>query len=312
MIKKARPNIKNNSLHAYLISLRKMNKDKEIKSLDYLTDYDDIITFLKKFRLPTKRNYITAILVALKACDNDDYAEAAEEYRLHLAELNSEYNKIIESHKKSKTQTENWVTTADQKKGLKLLRKDIRDREMLEKDTLNKKEMDLLQQYLVVALFTLHPPTRLDYGDMEVIRCKKDMKEDKNYLLITGRNKKQFIIQNHKTAKFHGALEKRVEPELNSIINIWLKYNKSSHFLIDSKGDGMNQNQLSKYISKSFSFTGKNMTLNLLRHVVDTERICGTGSTAQQSQRLEEHKKNKQLARDMMHSVKMQLDYCKI
>ena len=87
LIKSDRPDIKSNSLKAYLISLKKMNQNKPIENLTFLKDYDKIIEFLGKFKLPTKRNYISSILVVLRAYNKSSYDDVHQKYRDYLTTL---------------------------------------------------------------------------------------------------------------------------------------------------------------------------------------------------------------------------------
>ena len=301
LIKADRPDIKPNSLNAYLISLRKMNDNKEIESLDYLKNYDNIIEFLGKFKLPTKRNYISSILVVLRAYNKKSYDEVLQKYREYLTGLNTEYNSVINTHQKDMKQQENWATLSELKKGLRIYQNQIRDLDLLNKDKLNTKQMNIIQAYLVVALYTLQPPVRLNYADMKIITDPKDIADGKNYLLNKSRNKKSFIFQDYKTSGKHGKIDQPISKELNTIINKWLKVNKTNNFLIDQKGHALNSNQLGKFISKAFGFTGKKITLNLLRHIYISENID-----------LEAIKKAKVLAKSMHHSSDMQTLYAKV
>ena len=301
LIRKDRPDIKDNSIRSYLISLRKMNNNQALTDLKFLKNYKKIVEFLDKFALSTKRNYISSILVILKGYNKKSYDDVLEKYKKLLSELNDEYNKKIDSHEKSHKQKENWMPLSELKKGLKIFKKEIKEREIKDKAKPSKKDMEILQQYVVVALYTLHAPVRLNYANMKIINSAKDIKPNINYLLITGRNKKQFIFQEYKTSKHGGRKDIPVKKELNSVINMWLKYNKSSYLLLDSKDEPMNPNALGKYITKSFSFTGKKVTLNLLRHIYISSNID-----------LEAIKKSQQMSEDMMHSQAMQEDYAKI
>lgn len=301
LIRADRPDIKDNSLRAYLISLRKMNDNKALENLTFLKDYDKIIEFLEKFKLPTKRNYISAILVVLRAYNKRSYDEVLQKYRDYLTALNEQYNNEVYTHKKNLTQKENWTDLKSLKKGLRLYQNKIRDLDLFKKDKLNSKQLNIIQQYLVVALYTLQPPVRLNYSDMKIIKNEDEIKEGKNYLLNKSRNKKQFIFQDYKTSKKHGKITQPINKELNTIINKWLKVNKTDNFLIDQKGNSMNANQLGKFITKAFDFTGKKITLNLLRHIYISENID-----------LEAIKKGQQLAKDMHHSTGVQEMYAKV
>ena len=301
LIRADRPDIKDNSLRAYLISLRKMNENKALENLTFLKDYENIIKFLEKFKLPTKRNYISSILVVLRAYNKRSYDDVLQKYREYLTGLNEQYNNEIYTHQKNLNQKENWTDLKSLKKGLRLYQNQIRDLDLFNKDKLNSKQLNIIQSYLVVALYTLQPPVRLNYSDMKIIKNEDDIEEGKNYLLNKSRNKKQFIFQDYKTSKKHGKIVQPINKELNTIINKWLKVNKTDNFLIDQKSNPMNANQLGKFITKAFDFTGKKITLNLLRHVYISENID-----------LEAIKKGQQLAKDMHHSTGVQEMYAKI
>jgi hypothetical protein len=135
---------------------------------------------------------------------------------------------------------------------------------------------------------------------MEIINNKKDDDGKKNFLLNKGRNKKTFIFNDFKNKKSMGKREIEINSKLNTIINLWLKYNKSKNFLLNSKNEIMNENALSKYIKKVFEPSKKDITLNLLRHIYISENID-----------LEAMKKQKKLADDMLHSADQQVDYAK-
>ena len=301
LIRADRPDIKDNSLRAYLISLRKMNDNKALENLTFLKDYDKIIEFLGKFKLPTKRNYISSILVILRAYNKRTYDDVLQKYRNYLTGLNEEYNNEVYTHKKNLNQKENWTDLKSLKKGLRLYQTKIRDLDLFNKDKLNSKQLNIIQSYLVIALYTLQPPVRLNYSDMKIIKNEDQIEEGKNYILNKSRNKKQFIFQDYKTSKKHGKIIQPINKELNTIINKWLKVNKTDNFLIDQKGNPMNANQLGKFITKAFDFTGKKITLNLLRHVYISENID-----------LEAIKKGQQLAKDMHHSTGVQEMYAKV
>jgi cell division protein FtsI/penicillin-binding protein 2 len=301
LIKKDRPNIKDNSLKSYLIILKKLNKNKALTTMSFLKDYDNIIEKLEKLALTTRRNYLSSILVILRAYNKKSYDGVLDKYKKLLAELNEQYNLKINSHEKSDKQKENWMELSELKKGLKLYKNQIKDRDIKDKEKLNKTDLDLLKKYLVVALYTAQAPVRLNYANMEIINSAKDIKPKQNYLLIKGRNKKTFVFQEYKTAKTNGRVDKIVPKELNSILNFYLKYNKSKYLLNDSKGNPITANALGKLITKAFDFTGKKVTLNLLRHIYISSNID-----------LDAIKKQKELATDMMHGLEMQEDYAKI
>jgi hypothetical protein len=301
LIKKDRPNVKDNSIRSYLITLRKLNNNQALIDLNFLKDYDNIIEKLEKLKLTTKRNYLSSILVILRAYNKKSFQKVLDKYKKLLATLNEEYTNKIDSHEKSEKQKDNWMELSELKKGLKLYKKEISDRDIKDKQNLNKKDLDLLQKYLIVALYTTQPPVRLNYANMKIINSVKDVEPNKNYLLVKGRNSKSFIFQEYKTSKTNGRVDKIVPKELNSILNFYLKYNKSKYLLNDAKGNPITANGLGKLITSSFKFTDKKVTLNLLRHIYISSKID-----------LDAIKAQKQMAKDMHHSVEMSEDYAKV
>ena len=301
LIKKERPSIKASSLNAYMISLRKLNNNDKVENLNYLKDSKDILKKLDKLALSTKRAYLTSVLVVLGAYKKEEFDKVLKIYREQLQEYNNEYNKQINSHEKTEKQDKNWVSLKQLAKVRNFYKKELDEKGILTKENLNRKEMETLQKYLVSALYTLQPPIRLDYGNMRIIKSAKDDDKKTNFLLVKGRNKKTFIFNDFKNKKSMGAREIPVNTKLNTIINVWLKYNKTDNILLNSKDEIMNENALSKYIKKVFSPTKKDITLNLLRHIYISENID-----------LEAMKKQKKLADSMLHSESQQVDYAKV
>ncbi len=308
-IEKAR-NIKANSLKAYLISINKLNDymtDEEFKNLDFLKDEEKVIEFLEtSFALTTQKNYLSAIIVALSAFKNK-YDDELIGYRNRLDELNEKYNSEISKNEKNKKQGENWQSLKQLRHILNQYKAELMDRGAFKKTELTKKEMDILQKWLVGNLYINddNPPIRLDYGNMRIIKDdeyeKLNKKElENNYLVVKSRNNKMFSFGNYKTDKTYSTQKIKVGKKLNSIINIWLKYNKNGSLLIDSKGNSMSSNQLGKYISKVFAPSGKNISVNLLRHIYISEKFPA-----------EKEDEKEEVAKKMLHSKATQGTYSK-
>ena len=71
VIRAARPNLSDNSLKAYLISLKKLNGGQPISDLNFLEDYDAVVAFLEPQAETTRKNYLNAVIVALQALKGD-------------------------------------------------------------------------------------------------------------------------------------------------------------------------------------------------------------------------------------------------
>ncbi len=309
-IEKSR-NIKPNSLKAYLISIKKLNDymtdDDEFKNLDFLKDEDKVIEFLEtSFALTTQKNYLSAIIVALSSF-KDKYNDELIDYRNRLDDLNEKYNSEISKNEKNEKQDKNWRTLKQLRHILNQYKADLQERGSFKKKELSKKEMDIMQRWLVGNLYINddNPPIRLDYGNMRVIKqsdyddlSEKELEE--NYLVVKSRNNKMFSFGNYKTDKTYSIQKIKVGKKLNSIINIWLKYNKNGSLLIDTKGNTMSSNQLGKFIKKVFSPSGKDISVNLLRHIYISEKFPA-----------EKENEKEEVAKKMLHSKATQNTYSK-
>lgn len=285
LIKKARPNLKENSLNSYLISLKKLNNNEPIENLNYLKDTENIMQQINNFKLATQRNKLTAIIVVLCSHDKHEFDEVETFYRKQLEDKNKTYNDNISLHEKSEKQEANWTTLESL---LKIHRK-------YKKTALENPSIKTIQPYLVSGLFLLQPPKRLIYSNMKIINNRKDNDGKTNYLLNMGRNKKYFILNSYKTIEKHGKKEVLIPKDINTIINMWLKVNDSKDFLLNSRGGELSSNGLGKYISKIFKDTGKKITINLLRSIYISENV-----------NLDVLKKNAEIADGMNHGVQVQ------
>ena len=285
--------IKPNSLKAYLIALKKLNENKDIEDLKFLSDKSRVEEILEPLALSTKKNYLTAILVALPVVKGNN--ALIEYYREILEELNKQYMMEQLKQKKSPKQEENWLEQSELDKVRKELEKKVKDMDLKGRETINNRMFNTLQDLVIASLYTLLPPIRLDYSPMEVIKTRKQIKEGKNYLLNIGRNKKIFIIQEFKNVKSQGKKEIPISPKLNTLLNEFLKYNIEDYFLLNNRGTVLSPNGLGKAITRIFKPTGKNITINLLRHIFISNNVD-----------MDALKKAESLAEQMHHSTSTQ------
>ena len=271
-IEEFRPTLKQNSINAYLIVLKKLNGNKDYENLDFLKNKKDIDLILEKLKLTTRRNYITAVLVVLQAVKYDDQ-NLLNYYRNLVNDYNEEYTAKMSTNTKSEKQEANWVELSE----LDKIREDyaarVKKLDLKNKIKIKPSEFSLLQEYLVSALYTLLPPIRLDYSPMLVVKSEKDMKEGNNYLINSGRNKKRFVINEYKNVKSKGQQIITVPSKLNSILNLVLKYNDTEHLLLNNRKQALSSNGLGKLITSVFKPTGKQITINLLRSMFISQNI---------------------------------------
>ena len=292
-IKEARPNLKPNSINAYIIAIKKLNDNKEIEDLDFLADKEEIKKKLDDLKLTTKRNYITAVLVVLRAYQANE--KLIDFYKNIINDLNEEYTGIMSKNNKSEKQEANWLQLSELTKVFNSIEKEVKAMDLKNRIKLKPTDFNKLQDYVIAGLYTLLPPIRLDFAPMFVESKKSKINDSDNYLFNGGRNKKIFIINEYKNNKSHGQQTLRIPSKLNSIINIWLKYNDTGNFLLNNRREMLSSNGLGKAITRIFKPTGKNVTINLLRSIYISENVD-----------LDVVKKNAAIANAMMHSTDVQ------
>lgn len=309
-------NIKEKSLKAYMIALKRIYREVT-DDTDYSSNlfnnvgflkkkyFKKVLSFLETLKLPTRKNYMAAVLVALTAKnDNDDQAlkELIIEYRNNLDLIANEYNDLIASkHKSSKLQS-NWTSMNELKKIVARHKRSIKEKGLVTKTDFNNSDLELYQKYLAGSLYTLLPPVRNDYADMKIITFKEYNKlENKksNYLVIAGKTKKFFSFGAYKTSDVYGVKIVQIPSILNKIINKWLEHNKTGFFLINKQKKALSDNGLTKLLNKTFEDTNKNIGSTIIRHIYLSEKYKDVN---------DEKKKDSDM---MMHSLSQQSDYVK-
>ena len=297
------------SLNAYASNMNKLHKlmfDKEITGLDFLKDKKKVMKTIEEKKLSTRKTYLAAIVVTLMAFDKDE--DLIKYYRDEMEDLAKQFNADMEEQKKSETQDKNWVSLAALRKVMRKYRNELNEKEIFKKDAddLTNKEFDLLQKWIVASLYILdeNPPLRNDYimetiSNKDYEKLSEEEKREKNYLVIKSRNNKMFSLGEYKTSGKYGTKTIPVGKKLNSALNIWLKFNKTGHLLLNSKREPMTANGLTKYLQKTFAPTGKNISSSMIRHIFISDKFPA------------QNKEKEEVAEKMAHSVNQQTLYSK-
>ena len=125
------------------------------------------------------------------------------------------------------------------------------------------------RDYIVASLYTLQPPVRADYGQVEVMAKRRAVRTGNE--LIWGQKQKPpyFVFRVYKTAKTYGAVEVRVNPALVKVIEEWFTHlGHTPKYLL---GRSIEPADLLPLIAHAFRSTKKDIGVNLLRHAYITE-----------------------------------------
>jgi hypothetical protein len=282
--------ISEKSLNIYLKNLNKLAKDmtgKEWSGTKFLKDFDDVIKHLGEKSLSTRKNYLASILVGLSPTGRGKYEKGyekvAKEYTDYLTSQAKEYETQIIEQKKTAKQEGKWTTKEALDKVRKTYANAIKKLGYTQKSKefrkgKEKRHHELIQKYLVASLYLLHPPRRNSYANMKVLsntefnKLTDKEKDEGNYLVVVSRNSKFFSFGDYKTKKKYGVQKINVDKPLNSVLNLWLNFNTTENLLVDSRGNKMTTNGLTKFLYKTFEPTGKKISSTMIRHIVLTDK----------------------------------------
>jgi hypothetical protein len=214
---------------------------------------DKILEHLKTLP-PNRRKTILSALVIIT--DN-------KKYREQMLEDVRDYNKEISKQEKSPQQEANWVTQQEVESMYNSLKKNANM--IYKKDSITNADLQVIQNFIILALFNLIAPRRSkDYVDFKIRNVDKDKD---NYM-----EKGKFVFNSYKTAKTYGKQEVAIPRELTTIINKWIKVNPTDYLLFDSNMNPLTAVKLNQRLNRIFD--GKKIAVNALRHSYLTDKYA--------------------------------------
>lgn len=249
-------------------------------NIKFLNDYESVIEFLENtsgFALPTKRNYITAILVISKGCSDVITTSARKEYVDYHKQLTNLQNDIYSNNVKTEKEEQNWISRDDITKvidSLYLKVQSLIDR----KDSSTQEIINLFQMYLILNLYTLLPPLRNDFAGETILLPKEIEKYRKKNRIIL--DSAQLILVDYKTSSSYGTKIIDLPEELVDILSTWVSIRREllkdsfacSYLLIKLRDPSkfMSKNMLTKTLNKIFY--PKKVSTTILRKVYLSEK----------------------------------------
>jgi hypothetical protein len=256
--------ISDSSKKLYTRNLMKLNNDQPITNFNFLKDPKSILNMIKEYKPTTQRSYIIAICTVLK---NSKHQELYNKYFEILSNFN---NQLKVRTDKSEKQEKNWLSNDNIDKISNELKSKV------VKKVRNKEEYNTLLNYMVLSLYTLHPPRRnIDYSLMKI---SNNMSDDMfNYLDM---DKEQFIFNNYKTQGKYNSVVVSINNELMKVISLYLNNhpeksklknkNYNVHFLKSFYNEDIKASQeITRILNKIF---GKNIGSSMLRNMYLTNK----------------------------------------
>lgn len=214
-------------------------------------------------------------------------------------------DKINELYKKQNEKAEKQELTEKQEKQFVEWSKVIEaSKKLAEKQEKTDNEW---REHLILSLYTLNPPVRADYGEVQVFP-KRNKKRTTGNELIWRKNKPVFVFRDYKTAKTYGEVELPVSKPLQKVIASWFAHlGKTPKYLLGKYvANKYDPDQPSNPLALSHSVqeimkkhTGRDAGISLLRHAYITHTFPD----------LKTIQAKNDLSRRMLHSKTLQEQY---
>jgi len=256
--------ISDSSKKLYTRNLMKLNNDQPITNFFFFKEPKNILNMIKDYKPTTQRSYIIAICTVLKNSKHQDL------YNIYFEMLSNFNNQLKVRTDKSEKQEKNWLSNDNIDKISNELKSKV------VKKVRNKEEYNILLNYLVLSLYTLHPPRRnIDYSLMKI---SSSMNDDKfNYLDM---DKEQLIFNNYKTQGKYNSVIVSINNEVMKVISLYLSNhpeksklknkNYNVHFLKSFYNEDIKASQeITRILNK---ILGKNIGSSMLRNMYLTNK----------------------------------------
>jgi hypothetical protein len=275
-ISEARPQLKTNTVKQYVTNLNKLKKMFETDDFDFLKNPEKVMEKIEDLHYLSQRNILNSIVVLLSALNNDGkHDKLLEEYGKLRDDKNSMYIEQNKSGEISSKQAPNFSTTDEIFKMINEMADDLKPLKKKSKDEITKKEMQLLQAYVLFNIYA-RMPFRNDLGNgAEAInqaqykKLSDQQKKDNNYLVVPSKGNLYWVMNKYKTSKTYEQLNLPIEdPELRKILRYYLKMNGMGVLFKTSTGKPITKIELTKILTKySKKYLNKSIGSTILRKV---------------------------------------------
>jgi hypothetical protein len=278
--------IKQSTLDGYNQRLKKLNDGKEIDSYSFLYDPNVIMDKIKAYKPSTQRNYIIAIVQAIKQIPGPKDGPPRGPELKNLFEIYSkimdEFNTSLKKNNtKSVQQQENWCTQEAIEGVYKKLLDEYVEYFVRKNKSFTETEWDKILEVVILGLYTLQPPRRiLDYTAMYIVKkMPKEIDQSVNYYDLST---DMFHYNTYKTSGTYKTQSFKAPEKLATLLDCYVKVHpnkltSSNKIPLLCKLDG-------SVFEKSYAITrilnrifkrelGKRVSVNLLRNIYLTSKF---------------------------------------
>ena len=252
------------------------------QNLKWLHDNSDsLLTKLKKVQnLNTQRNLLAASLVALDLTNGTKKRAA---YVKQIGVLNKKKEAAASSGEMTEKQASKYIDWKKIVKLRRLLARTVRLARYYQRKHITKTDFQLLQQNLVLHLYTLMPPVRNDWSTVRFLTeagwsalSEKDKQSTNN--LVMARGGYRIYWADYKTQKKHGVIMQMLPKQLQTLLKKHIKLLKDrydeNYLLWSQNGTRMTRNSLTKFLQRLFyKHFRKKISTSALRSIFLTHKF---------------------------------------
>jgi hypothetical protein len=317
---KDRPKLSDSSVKSYLNCIKVLYKmylenDKKKRfseaevNPNFLKDSKNVLKLINsENKLTTKKQRLSCVVVFTKACFPDN-EQLLKTYYEPMMDVAKKYQDWLKEQKKSDTQKENWLEKNELDKIINNLYVKIKEfKSSKYNEKLSREQYTDFQVYVVLRLLDWIN-IRNEFAEMKIIVVddKEPSESSKQNFLVDNDGKYKVILNKFKNEKYLGKKEYNVPENLNKILRLWFRFNKSGYVLstLDGKKE-LGSNGLSKMLISFFKkVTGKSISTSMIRH------IQATADDKDNDTILESERKQKAIEDKYLHSSEMHRQYAK-
>ena len=170
---------------------------------------------------------MTSIVVLLKAYKTSK--RTLNKYERYFEELIRDYESNYDKQIKSDKENKNWITSKEIFNKITVFETSINKFDM---NNLSKNNKDIIQQHLILKLYTVIPPLRNDYAMIKVYHSKEVSGE--NYINIKN---SQIILNDYKTSKTYGEKKIDIPQNILKLIKRWIDITGNEYLLINIRDE---------------------------------------------------------------------------
>lgn len=257
---KNKEDISEASVRVYTTRLFNIANDLALKKLDEFASKSRVILeYIAKQPATKAKSLLVALIAIVKK------KPALDAYKKRLGEYKQKINEEENKQEKTEKQRDNWESWDDILKTYHQIEDEALP--LFKKTSWTAQNMKIMQQYVVLSLYCLTPPRRIqDYTDFKIKNISKNT--DNFY----DKEKDCLVFNSYKTAKNYGEQRIPCPQGLETVFELWLPIATrcSDYLLFNSYGDKLSQPSMTKLINSIFD---KKISASMLRHIYITDVV---------------------------------------